>query len=138
MELLPDEARATLPPLYSQEHAADPVAHLKFFTPDSSWTWFATEGSPEDDDFRFFGYVIGLEEEWGYFVLSELQSARGPWGLPIERDLYFKPGPMSEVLARYRRERGGQGFSPTLFSCSRWRMPRRPTASSRRPTHPPS
>src|SRR5437764_14419917 len=98
MELLPDEARATLPPLYSQEGAADPVAHLKFFTPDSSWTWFATEGSEEDGDFRFFGFVIGLEEEWGYFVLSELQSVSGPLGMPIEREWYVKSGAMSEVV----------------------------------------
>ena len=74
--------------------------------PDSGWTWFATEGEEEDGDFRFFGYVIGQEEEWGYFVLSELQSARGPLGLSIERDLYFKRGPFSEVITRYRAERG--------------------------------
>ena len=48
----------------------------------------------------------GQEEEWGYFVLSELESARGPLGLPIERDMYFKTGPISEVIARYRAERG--------------------------------
>ena len=66
-----------------------------------------TENYTEDGDFRFFGYVIGLEEEWGYFVLSELESARGPLGLPIERGLYFKPGPFSEVIKRYRAERGG-------------------------------
>lgn len=66
---------------------------------------FLTNG--EDGDFRFFGYVIGLEEEWGYFVLSELDSARGPLGLPIERDRYFKPGPFSAVMKQYRAERGG-------------------------------
>ncbi len=107
MKLLTAELRRRLPPLYSQENTEDPTVHCKFFTPDSSWTWLATEGSEEDGDFRFFGYVIGLEEEWGYFVLSELESARGPMGLPIERDLYFKPGPFSEVLAQFRKERGG-------------------------------
>src|SRR2546427_3866978 len=100
MELLPEELRSRLPPLYSQEHLKDPVVHLKFFTPDSNWTWFATEGSPEEDDFIFFGYVIGFEKEWGYFSLSELASARGPMGLPIERDLYFNAGPFSEVISR--------------------------------------
>src|SRR5689334_1241202 len=98
MELLTPELRATLPPLYSQEGAADPIVHAKFFTPDSSWTWYVTEGSEEDGDFRFFGYVCGLEEEWGYFVLSELAAVRGPLGLPIERDLYFEPGRFSQVL----------------------------------------
>jgi hypothetical protein len=81
--------------------------HCKYFTPDSNWTWFATEGSEDEGDFRFFGYVIGFEEEWGYFLLSELESARGPLGLPIERDLHFRPGPFREVIKQYRRERGG-------------------------------
>ena len=107
MKLLTEELRRRLPALYSQENNKDPTIRGKFFTPDSNWTWFATEGSEEEGDFRFFGYVIGFEEEWGYFVLSELESARGPLGLPIERDLYFKPGPFSEVIKRYRAERGG-------------------------------
>ena len=97
MQLLTLELRAQLPPLYSQEAIPDPIVHAKFFTPDSNWTWYVTEGEPDDDDFRFFGYVVGLEAEWGYFVLSELQSARGPIGLPIERDLYFEPRPFSTI-----------------------------------------
>jgi hypothetical protein len=106
MELLTAELRARLPALYSQEQNQDPTVHAKFFTPDSNWTWLVTEGSAEDDDFLFFGYVIGLEEEWGYFVLSELESVRGHLGLAIERDLHFQPGPFSKVIERYRRERG--------------------------------
>lgn len=64
----------------------------KFFTPDSSWTWYVIEFDGEDS---FFGYVVGFEKELGYFSLSELQEVRG--GLPIERDLYFDPIPLSEV-----------------------------------------
>ena len=106
MDMLTAELRARLPALYSQEHNQDPTVHCKFFTPDSSWTWLVTEGSAGDDDFLFFGYVIGLEEEWGYFVLSELESVRGPLGLKIERDLHFQPGAFSNVIAQYRMERG--------------------------------
>ena len=100
MQLLTDEARAHLPPLRSQEEVADPIVHLKFFTPDSSWTWYVTEGEPEADDFYFFGFVIGVEPEWGPFLLSELESIRGALELPIERDLFFTRGPIREVLAR--------------------------------------
>ncbi len=100
MELLTAELREALPKLYAQEKHSDPIVHVKFFTPDSSWTWFATEGQAEEDDFIFFGYVIGLEREWGYFSLAELSSVHGPFNLPIERDLHFTPGPMSEVLKR--------------------------------------
>ena len=43
MKLMTQEVRRTLPPLYSQEElGGKAVAHVKFFTPDSSWTWYAT------------------------------------------------------------------------------------------------
>jgi Protein of unknown function (DUF2958) len=106
MELLPAGLRASLPALYSQEGNPDPRVHLKFFTPDSNWTWFVTEGQPQEDDFLFFGFVCGFEEEWGYFVLSELAGVPRRGRMPIERDLYFQPGPFTEVIARYRKERG--------------------------------
>jgi hypothetical protein len=106
MKLLTEELRARLPPLYSQEKSKDPTVQVKFFCPWNNWTWFATEGEQDEDDFRFFGYVCGHEEEWGYFVLSEMEEVRGPGGLTIERDLYFKPGPFSQVIEQYRRQRG--------------------------------
>jgi len=103
MELLTQELRKILPPLYSQENTRDPTAYVKLFTPDSNWTWYASEGSEEEGDFIFFGYVFGFEEEWGYFSLSELQAARGPRGLPVERDLYFNPIPISEVMRLHHK-----------------------------------
>ncbi len=98
MKLLTEELRQSLPPLYSQEADPDPVVHAKFFTPDSNWTWFVTEGQAEGDDFRFFGFVRGQAEEWGYFLLSELEAARGPLGLPVERDLHWQPGRFTDVV----------------------------------------
>ena len=91
--LLPVDVRASLPPLYGQEGAADPVVYARFFTPDSSWTWLATEYDPEEG--RVFGLVDGHESELGYFLLEELETTRGPLGLPIERDLSFTPRPLS-------------------------------------------
>ncbi len=106
MKLLPAKLRSQMPPLYSQEKNENPTVRAKFFCPWSNWTWFVTEGSADEGDFRFFGYVIGFEEEWGYFVLSELETVRGPGGLTIERDLYFRPAPFKEVIERFRKERG--------------------------------
>ena len=45
----------------------------------------------------FFGWVVGFEHELGYFRLSDLVTARGPLGLPIERDLHFAPTRLSQV-----------------------------------------
>jgi len=95
MKLLTKANEASLPALYANEKVADPIVQVKFFTPDSSWTWYATEYDPKER--RFFGLVDGHEKELGYFMLDELASARGPMGLPIERDRHFKPCPLSEV-----------------------------------------
>jgi hypothetical protein len=39
--------------------------------------------------------------ELGYFLLSDIACARGGLGLPVERDLFFQPRPLSEVRARH-------------------------------------
>ena len=101
MKLLTAGLRKQIPALYSQEKADPATVHAKFFCPWNNWTWFVTEGSEEDGEFRFFGYVVGHEAEWGYFLLSELEGIRGPGGLTIERDLYFKSGPTTQVIPGY-------------------------------------
>lgn len=102
MKLLTNALRKDIPALYSSELNPDPMVVCKFFTPDSNWTWFVVEGQPEivdgeEVDFTFFGLVHGLEQELGYFSLQELESVKGPLGLRIERDLYFKPCKLSNV-----------------------------------------
>lgn len=94
MKLITEETRKTLPPLYANENEKDPIARVKFFTPWTSWTWYATEFDGED---IFFGLVDGFGAELGYFSLAELESLTGPGGLRIERDLYFKPAPLSTI-----------------------------------------
>ena len=99
MKLLTEAILRTLPPLGSQSESADPVFWVKFFTPDAGWTWFAAEAEREENgDVLFWGYVIGVEAEWGSFRLSELHSVRGHLGLPVERDLHFKPKPFSQAI----------------------------------------
>src|SRR5256886_15748561 len=87
-----------LPPLYSQEYEEDPLVICKFFTPDSNWTFYTLEFDGED---LFFGWVVGFEKELGYFRLSELAQARGPFGLRLARDLHFSPTKLSEVMTLY-------------------------------------
>lgn len=65
VDLFPVEFRKTLPPINAQESDRDPIVYIKFFTRNSGWAWYVTEGCSEDDDFIFFGFVVGKEMEWG-------------------------------------------------------------------------
>ena len=52
MDLMPEEVREKMPDLYKQEELGpDAVAYVKYFTPDSSWTWYATEFDGEEPPF---------------------------------------------------------------------------------------
>ena len=120
--LLDEESRAKLPPLYNGEETElgmDALATVKFFSPDSGWVWYASEGSPVDGDsyfdtdkekvdFLFFGLVIGYEIELGYFSLSELTNTRGPSGLLIERDKFYQPKTLRELQEQHRQARREQ------------------------------
>lgn len=114
MQLLPD---SLLVKLQAQDpyHPSGPHRELtadealviaKFFTPDANWTWYAVSASQDSQsgDVQFFGLVDGLERELGYFWLSELQQARGIFGLPVERDLYWEP----ILLNRLKEELDGR------------------------------
>jgi hypothetical protein len=99
--LLDTESRAQLPKLYTTEKLGDEaIAPVKFFTPDANWTWYPTEFDGED---IFFGLVSGNVLELGYFTLSELEDARGLFGLPIERDLHYTPKTLREIKALHQR-----------------------------------
>ena len=59
--MLPPEIKEQLPDLYSgEEYGLEAKALVKFFTPDSNWTWYASEFDGED---IFFGLVSGFEVE---------------------------------------------------------------------------
>lgn len=74
-------------PLYSQEGKAfDATVVVKYFNPYGCGTWLITEGEKQDDgDWLLFGYCHIICWEWGYVLLSELESV----GI-IERDLSIK------------------------------------------------
>jgi hypothetical protein len=105
-DYLPDWMQ--VPALYHNEDKPNPLAVIKLFTPDSSWCWFLMEA---DGDDLLFGLVVGLETEFGYVSLAELESVTGPMGLHIERDLWFQPTPVRE-LPEYRERWGSDGPYP--------------------------
>ncbi len=95
IKLLTKAVLKRLPALYSQEEVKDPMIICKFFYPDFDWTWYAIEFDGKD---QFYGLVTGYEKELGYFSLTELLFNRGKLGMPIERDRYFKPCRLSEIM----------------------------------------
>ena len=97
MKLMTKAILKALPPLYGTDNVPtmDKVIVVKYFDPCGSWTWYGVEYDPETK--TFFGLVDGLDKEWGYFSLTELESVKGLLGLGIERDLYFEPVKVSEL-----------------------------------------
>ena len=98
--LLTEELRKTLPKLREQEGSDDPVVYAIFFFPLSSWIWFVTEGEPRDDEFIFFGYVVGFEAELGYFTLSELDGVDID-GFRVKGVEDFEPASLHRCLELY-------------------------------------
>ena len=101
MKLLTEQIKKQIPALYAQDGKGDDaIAYVKFFTPDAHITWYATEFNPDTGE--FFGMVEGDVSELGYFSLKGLEIASGPLGLPVERDLYFKPTRIGDLPLRRR------------------------------------
>lgn len=102
MKLLTKEIEKKLQkyPLYSQENEAENALIVcKFFAPVGGFTWYVTEADKKENDYLFFGLVINNygEKEYGYFTLKELESISLPFGLKIERDIYFDQCKISEI-----------------------------------------
>jgi hypothetical protein len=129
MKLMTKEIEQKFKKVGRQGDNPDPIVVVKFFNPSGGGTWYATElyyvvQQPDGNggmttveveaskmngkggtvvDMNFYGYasIFGdHNDEWGYFALSELQSVKGPFGLGIERDLYFDPKPISKVCPK--------------------------------------
>ncbi len=83
---------------------ADHPPVIKLFTPDAQATWLISEFDPEDG--LFFGLCdLGMGcPELGYVSLAELETVRGPLGLPVERDRCFEADkPLTAYATEARR-----------------------------------
>ena len=83
-----------------------PTARWKFFDPCGAATWYISEAEEVlhmdgTEDLQMFGWCdMGLGfPELGYVMLSDLASVKGPLGLGIERDIFFDPCPLGEVMS---------------------------------------
>ena len=106
MKLLTKTLQKQLPALYSQETVEDPIVRVHFFNPSGQGDWWITEGSPEEDDYIMFGLCDLGFPELGYVSMNELKQVKAPpFGLCIERDLYWTPKPLSAVQERIAEAR---------------------------------
>lgn len=109
MKLITQELRARLVQngrvrrRLDEEGLADPdfIPVVKLFTPDGPCTWLITELDPDDPEIAFGLADCGMGfPEMGTVFVPELESARGPLGMAIERDLHFAPVFTIGVYAR--------------------------------------
>lgn len=104
MKLMTKELEKRFAEVGSQEGVKDAIVIVKFFNPMGAGYWFATEYDPKDK--IFFGYVSlfgDWNDEWGSFSLEELEGIK-TYGVGIERDMYFKEKPMSEIISQYTKK----------------------------------
>ena len=74
------------------------MVKVKYFTPDGSGTWYIVAYDP---DTRILHGLCDLgmgTPEMGDVSLAELEQVRGALGLPVERDLYWQPSPLSDLI----------------------------------------
>lgn len=83
----------------SNKKASDIKIVVKYFNSTGAGTWYCYEYDPENKIFMCFANLIGDDcAECGSLSLKELESLRLPFGLTIERDLYFGKHTLQEVI----------------------------------------
>ncbi len=106
MELVTPEQREQLI-ANGAKRGADHVPVLKLFNPCGAGTWLVTELDTEDTSIAFGLADLGFgTPEIGSFSLEELNAFQGPFGLGIERDLYFEGKFTLAVYAEAARAAG--------------------------------
>jgi hypothetical protein len=92
--------------LFYGEKDFQPV--VKLFTPWEGATWLLTELDPDDQDLAFGLCDLGQGMPGvGHVSLAELRNLRGPGGLPVELDLWFKA---DKMLQAYAEEAYASGY----------------------------
>jgi DUF2958 family protein len=74
---------------------------VKLFHAAGGATWLLTEIDPDSRDIAWGLCDLGMGlPEYGTVGMSELANLRGPFGLPVERDLHWEAnGPISAYIA---------------------------------------
>lgn len=99
-KLITKELAEKLPELYHNDQEGitleDTEIYAKIFDPQGAYTLFVAEYDGKDTLWGYATFQDGMGE-WGYASLSEIESARGRFGLPVERDIHFTPKKAKEI-----------------------------------------
>jgi hypothetical protein len=98
----------------------------KIFNPYSNGVWYLLNSDPEDPDY-IWAIVDLFEPEMGSVSRSEFQTIKvPPFGLGLERDIYFTPKPAKEVWEGVSRgERFAKGGNVKFYDQNdEWRLSR--------------
>jgi hypothetical protein len=74
------------------------VCKIKLFDPTGAGTWYLASYDP-DTEVAFGVADLGMGPELGDIYMPELVEHRGRFGLPIERDLHYKPMLAKDLLS---------------------------------------
>ena len=98
--LINQELKKEFARIGSQEEVTDPTIIAKFFNPSGAETWYAIAYNENENICS--GYVTGFGyDELGYFSIDELEAlVIPPFGLRVERDLYFSSCLLSEITGK--------------------------------------
>lgn len=91
-----------LPCLEDVRRHPDPLVRIKLFAPSGSATWYLTGYDLTTGIVSGAAFIFDFEE--GDSSMAELLALKvPPFGLPIERDVYWTPRPMSQVRKEHAR-----------------------------------
>ena len=68
-DLIPARVAKDIPLLGATAEESNPTLYLKWFTPDSSLTWYVAEYDPVSQN--AYGFVVGPFPEWGSFSVQK-------------------------------------------------------------------
>jgi hypothetical protein len=103
MVLIPKSAKLPTLEATANNTIDQSIVKVKLFNPMGAGTWYITAYNPEDK--MAFGFVnLGDAEmaELGYISIEELETLRLPLGMKIERDLWFSPMPLKDVMEKVK------------------------------------
>jgi hypothetical protein len=112
--LLPEEVKASIPPLHTQDRLSDGEIHAyaRLTCEELGMTWFVLELDRDGDLFSAYG-VDKEQENFGYFSLSHLHSLVNR---VIEHDVSFSKQLLLGAVKEERRRRAlGRGAEPGLL-----------------------